>query len=45
MRNDKKNFSSKISLVLLNKIGEPVINKMYSTEKLKKFLDRELINL
>ena len=45
MRNDKKNFSSKISLVLLNKIGKPVINKIYSTEKLKKFLDRELINL
>ena len=45
MRNDKKNLSSKISLVLLNKIGKPVINKTYSTEKLKKFLNKELINL
>ena len=45
MKNDKKNLSSKISLVLLKKIGKPIIGKTYSTEKLKKFLNDELINL
>ncbi len=45
MRNDKKNLSSKISLVLLNKIGKPVIDKTYSSEKIKMFLNKELINL
>ena len=44
MLKDKKNKSDKISLVLLNKIGSPVINKEYSKESLKLFLKEYLSN-
>lgn len=45
MINDKKNISSKINLVLLKGIGNPIINKKYSSIKIRKFLKKELINL
>ena len=44
MLKDKKNYSNKISLVLLKKIGFPLINKTYSKNRLKVFLKKELIN-
>ena len=44
MLKDKKNNSDKISLVLLKKIGRPLINKEYSKENLRLFLKNELSN-
>ena len=44
MLSDKKNRSHQISLVLLKKIGIPVINKEYSKDKILKFLKKELSN-
>ena len=44
MLKDKKNNSDKISLVLLKKIGSPLINKEYSKKMLAKFLKSELTN-
>ena len=44
MTKDKKNSSKKINLVLLKKIGSPIINKSYSKKYLKYFLKNELIN-
>ena len=44
MLKDKKNYSNKISLVLLKKIGFPLINKTYNKNRLKVFLKKELIN-
>ena len=44
MLTDKKNRSNKINLVLLKKIGQPVINKEYSKDKILKFLKKELNN-
>ena len=44
MIKDKKNNSDKISLVLLKKIGNPVINKEYSQKRLSLFLKNELTN-
>ena len=43
MLKDKKNYSDKISLVLLKKIGSPLINA-YSKKKLSIFLKDELGN-
>ncbi len=42
MVNDKKNNTNKINLILLKKIGTPLINKKFSKEKLKIFLSKEL---
>ena len=42
MLKDKKNNSDKISLVLLKKIGSPIINKEYSKKTLAVFLKSEL---
>ena len=42
MINDKKNSTNKINLILLKKIGSPLINKKFSKEKLKNFLDKQL---
>ena len=42
MGKDKKNRSNKINLVLLKKIGTPIINKEFSKEKLVKFLKKFL---
>jgi len=44
MQSDKKNRSNQINLVLLKKIGNPVINKEYSKDKILKFLKKELSN-
>ena len=44
MLKDKKNNSDKINLVLLKKIGWPIINKEYSKKSLSLFLKSELIN-
>ena len=44
MLNDKKNLSKKINLILLKKIGSPIINKEYSSNSLKVFLKKELFN-
>ena len=44
MLKDKKNNSDKISLVLLKKIGSPIINREYKQKSLKKFLKSELTN-
>ncbi len=44
MKLDKKNRSSKINLILLKKIGRPVINLNYKTEKIVFFLNQVLLN-
>ncbi len=44
MDKDKKNKSKLISLILLRKIGRPIINKQFNRNKIKLFLDNELIN-
>ena len=44
MIKDKKNNSDKINLVLLKKIGYPVINKQYKKNTLGEFLKNELRN-
>jgi len=44
MTKDKKNDSNKISLVLLKKIGSPIINQEFSKKRLKLFLKNELMN-
>ena len=44
MLKDKKNSSEKINLILLKRIGSPVIDKKFTKEKLKSFLKEELIN-
>ncbi len=44
MTKDKKNNSNKISLVLLKKIGYPIINQEFSKKRLKLFLKNELMN-
>ena len=42
MINDKKNNTNKINLILLKRIGTPLINKQFSKEKLKIFLNNRL---
>tara|TARA_B100000579_G_C22806160_1_gene842640 strand:- start:255 stop:1361 length:1107 start_codon:yes stop_codon:yes gene_type:complete len=42
MLKDKKNNSDKISLVLLKKIGSPIINREYKKKSLEIFLKSEL---
>ena len=44
MIKDKKNNTDKINLILLKKIGSPVIDKSYNRHKLQSFLKKELIN-
>ena len=44
MINDKKNSTNKINLILLKKIGTPLISKKFDKEKLKIFLNKELNN-
>ena len=44
MTKDKKNNSNKINLVLLKKIGYPIINREYKKNELSVFLKRELRN-
>ncbi len=42
MLKDKKNNSDKINLILLSKIGSPIINTHYNVNKLKFFFKNEL---
>ena len=42
MINDKKNNTNKINLILLKRIVTPLINKKFSKEKLKIFLNSKL---
>ena len=44
MTKDKKNKSNNINLVLLKKIGAPIINKEYSKKKIRLFLKNFLRN-
>ncbi len=44
MNKDKKNNSNKINLVLLKKIGFPLIDKEFSKKKMLIFLKKELSN-
>jgi 3-dehydroquinate synthase/shikimate kinase/3-dehydroquinate synthase len=44
MLKDKKNNSNKINLVLLKKIGSPLINKEFSQKNVSLFLKKELSN-
>ena len=44
MMMDKKNSSKNIKLMLIKKIGGPIIEKEYSTSSVKLFLKRRLIN-
>ena len=44
MSKDKKNNSKKINLILLKKIGTPIINKVYSNNFVKSYLKKELAN-
>ena len=44
MTKDKKNNSKKINLILLKKIGSPVIDKKFNKSDLKLFLKKELKN-
>jgi len=44
MAKDKKNNSSNINLVLLKKIGHPIINREYKKSNLSEFLKNELRN-
>ena len=44
MSNDKKNKSNMINLILLKKIGTPLINKQFSKDSLNLFLKSELID-
>ncbi len=44
MLKDKKNNSDKINLVLLKKIGLPIVDKKFDKKILIKFLKNELIN-
>ena len=44
MLKDKKNNSRKINLILLKKIGSPIINKIYDKKKISIFLKNELRN-
>ena len=44
MLKDKKNKSEKINLILLKKIGSPIINKVFNKNTLRLFLSKELVN-
>jgi len=44
MKKDKKNNTKKINLVLLKKIGQPILNLNFENKKIHSFLKRELIN-
>ena len=44
MQQDKKNTTKKINLVLLKKIGQPILNLNFDNKKIHSFLKGELIN-
>ena len=43
MQNDKKNNSEKINLILLKKIGSMELNKKFSKEKIRLFINEKLL--
>ena len=45
MKNDKKNKSSKINLILLKKIGKPLLNYSFDSNTIMSFFKKELINI
>ena len=45
MMYDKKNSSDKINLILLKDIGKPILNRKFDIKELKKFFNKELVNL
>ncbi len=44
MTKDKKNNSNEINLILLKKVGSPIINRRYNAKNLRIFFQKELIN-
>ena len=44
MLRDKKNISDKIKLMLIKKVGGPIIEKEYSRQIIKQFIKKKLIN-
>ena len=44
MSKDKKNNSEKINLILLKKIGQPLIDRFYTKNYLKLFFKKILLN-
>ena len=44
MLKDKKNFSNKVNLILLKKVGSAIINRQYKVNFIKSFLKNELTN-
>ena len=44
MKKDKKNNTKKINLILLKKIGQPILNLNFENKKIHSFLKEELIN-
>ena len=44
MNKDKKNSSSKINLILLNKIGKPILDLNFNPKKITSFIRNDLIN-
>ena len=44
MTKDKKNNSNNINLILLKKIGNPIINRQFNKNLIKSFLKKELVN-
>ena len=44
MTKDKKNYSSKINLILLKKIGTPIINNKYNKTEIKFFFNKLFAN-
>jgi len=44
MNKDKKNSSSKINLILLSKIGKPILDLNFNPKKITSFIRNELIN-
>ena len=44
MMMDKKNNSNKIEIMLIKKIGYPILNKKFNKNMIKFFLKNELIN-
>ena len=45
MKNDKKNRSSKINLILLKRIGKPIVNYNFNSNTIISFFKRELSNI
>ena len=44
MKKDKKNVSKNINLILLKEIGTSIIDNKYDVSKIRKFLQKELVN-